>query len=153
LINEIGGRASSERDPTPQVNGAAVNGNVARPRSETSYLNSLIRHAYFDPVAQPLNLSNSPSLALLDPAEQTLCSQLRILPKPYLAIKHALVDAFNKSGGTLRKREARELVKIDVNKTARIWDFLEMKGLLRPPEIENREASGTVTQSQGGESS
>ncbi|KDQ55691.1 hypothetical protein JAAARDRAFT_48581 [Jaapia argillacea MUCL 33604] len=79
----------------------------------------------------PLNLANSPSLHLLTPAEQTLCSQLRILPKPYLVIKETLVREYARRGGKLRRREARDLVKIDVNKTSRVWDFLVQAGYLR----------------------
>ncbi|KAI0319010.1 hypothetical protein OF83DRAFT_871355 [Amylostereum chailletii] len=79
----------------------------------------------------PLNLANSPSLHLLTPAEQTLCSTLRILPKPYLAIKETLVREYARRGGKLRRREARDLVKIDVNKTSRVWDFLVQAGYLR----------------------
>jgi len=81
--------------------------------------------------AQPLNLANSPSLHLLTPAEQTLCSQLRILPKPYLVVKETLVREYARRGGKLRRREARDLVKIDVNKTSRIWDFLVQAGFLK----------------------
>ncbi|KAA1471851.1 SWIRM-domain-containing protein [Dentipellis sp. KUC8613] len=79
----------------------------------------------------PLNLANSPSLHLLTPAEQTLCSTLRILPKPYLVIKETLVREYARRGGKLRRREARDLVKIDVNKTSRVWDFLVQAGYLR----------------------
>lgn len=79
----------------------------------------------------PLNLANSPSLHLLTPAEQTLCSQLRILPKPYLVIKEILVREYARRGGKLRRREARDLVKIDVTKTSRVWDFLVQAGYLK----------------------
>ncbi|KAK2464163.1 hypothetical protein APHAL10511_003620 [Amanita phalloides] len=79
----------------------------------------------------PLNLANSPSLHLLTPPEQTLCSQLRILPKPYLVIKETLVREYARRGGKLRRREARDLVKIDVNKTSRVWDFLVQAGYLK----------------------
>ena len=41
---------------------------------------------------------------------------------------------FARRGGKLRRREARELVKIDVNKTSRVWDFLVQAGVLRVPE-------------------
>lgn len=85
----------------------------------------------FDMPAAPLNLANSPSLHLLTPPEQTLCSQLRILPKPYLVIKETLVREYARRGGKLRRREARDLVKIDVNKTARVWDFLVQAGYLK----------------------
>lgn len=84
-----------------------------------------------DSLAAPLNLANSPSLHLLTPAEQTLCSQLRILPKPYLVIKETLVREYARRGGKLRRREARDLVKIDVNKTSRVWDFLVQAGYLK----------------------
>jgi hypothetical protein len=82
-------------------------------------------------LAAPLNLANSPSLHLLTPAEQTLCSQLRILPKPYLVIKETLVREYARRGGKLRRREARDLVKIDANKTSRVWDFLVQAGFLK----------------------
>ncbi len=59
-----------------------------------------------------------------------LCSELRILPKPFLIIKETLVSEFMRRNGNLKKREARDLIKIDVNKTSRIWDYLEQGGLL-----------------------
>ncbi|KAH6897606.1 transcription coactivator [Coprinopsis sp. MPI-PUGE-AT-0042] len=92
----------------------------------------------------PLNLANSPSLHLLTPAEQTLCSQLRILPKPYLVIKETLVREYARRGGKLRRREARDLVKIDVNKTSRIWDFLVRAGYLKITTEPTGETSAAV---------
>jgi transcriptional adapter 2-alpha len=101
--------------------------------------------------AAPLNLANSPSLHLLTPAEQTLCSHLRILPKPYLVIKETLVREYARRGGKLRRREARDLVKIDVNKTSRVWDFLVQTGFLKistepiaAPSLEARYAQSDV---------
>ncbi|KAI0919958.1 hypothetical protein AcV5_001894 [Taiwanofungus camphoratus] len=97
----------------------------------------------------PLNLANSPSLHLLTPEEQTLCSQLRILPKPYLVIKETLVREYARRGGKLRRREARDLVKIDVNKTSRVWDFLVQAGFLKvgaaepPPSTQDGRPSAT----------
>ena len=98
--------------------------------------------------AAPLNLANSPSLHLLTPAEQTLCSQLRILPKPYLVIKETLVREYARRGGKLRRREARELVKIDVNKTSRVWDFLVQSGYLKITTDPSATASVTPSVSQ-----
>jgi transcriptional adapter 2-alpha len=85
-------------------------------------------------IVAPLNLANAPSLHLLTAPEQTLCSHLRIFPKSYLVIKETLVREFARRGGKLRRREARELVKIDVNKTSRVWDFLVQAGVLRVPD-------------------
>jgi transcriptional adapter 2-alpha len=83
--------------------------------------------------ANPLNISNAADLHLLSPSERTLCSQLRILPKAYLVIKETLFRELLRTGGTLRKRQARELIKIDVNKTARIFEFFQQQGWLRWP--------------------
>ncbi|KAK7023766.1 transcriptional adapter 2 [Favolaschia claudopus] len=105
------GRKSHDRESTPKVADIPTPSN-ARKRA-------------------PLNLANSPSLHLLTPVEQTLCSQLRILPKPYLVVKETLVREYARRGGKLRRREARDLVKIDVNKTSRVWDFLAQAGFLQ----------------------
>ncbi|CAE6467960.1 unnamed protein product [Rhizoctonia solani] len=81
--------------------------------------------------AAPLNLANAQSLHLLTPAEQTLCAALRILPIHFLGIKETLVRECVRRGGRLRRREARELVRIDVHKTGQIWDFLVRTGVLK----------------------
>ncbi|KAI9437535.1 hypothetical protein H4582DRAFT_1853317 [Lactarius indigo] len=99
-------------------------------------------------VSAPLNLANSPSLHLLTPAEQTLCSTLRILPKPYLVIKETLVREYARRGGKLRRREARDLVKIDVNKTSRVWDFLVQAGYLRIGVDQSQQQQQSQSQSQ-----
>ncbi|KAG1888998.1 uncharacterized protein F5891DRAFT_962068, partial [Suillus fuscotomentosus] len=54
-----------------------------------------------------------------------LCSQLRILPKPYLVIKETFVREYACRGGKLRRREARDPVKIDVNKASRVTGSCE----------------------------
>ncbi|KAH7920616.1 hypothetical protein BV22DRAFT_1073613 [Leucogyrophana mollusca] len=113
---ESEGRKSHERDLTPKVGGSQGPAGTGPPNRKQP---------------APLNLANSPSLHLLTPAEQTLCSQLRILPKPYLVIKETLVREYARRGGKLRRREARDLVKIDVNKTSRVWDFLVQAGFLK----------------------
>ncbi|SNX84681.1 related to ADA2 - general transcriptional adaptor or co-activator [Melanopsichium pennsylvanicum] len=77
---------------------------------------------------QPLNLAQAPSLNLLTPAEAQLCSALRILPQPFLLIKSTLIAEFIARGGRLTRRECRTLVKIDVNKLGKVWDFFNEMG-------------------------
>lgn len=119
---------SVEREGTPKLPVSAPP--VRRLRKYIDFLTRASPLTLSFPAA-PLNLANSPSLHLLTPGEQTLCSQLRILPKPYLVIKETLVREYARRGGKLRRREARDLVKIDVNKTSRIWDFLVQAGFLK----------------------
>ncbi|KAH8107707.1 hypothetical protein BXZ70DRAFT_912253 [Cristinia sonorae] len=124
-------RKSHERELTPKVGSAVATSGIGPPGRK---------------MPAPLNLANSPSLHLLTPEEQTLCSQLRILPKPYLVIKETLVREYARRGGKLRRREARDLVKIDVNKTSRVWDFLVQAGFMK---VGNTDPLATQTQSQG----
>lgn len=99
--------------------------------SSTDSRRILRSHRYFFfPLAAPMNLANSPYLHLLTPEEQVLCSTLRIIPRSYLTVKETLVREYARRGGKLRRREARDLVKIDVNKTSRIWDFLVQTGIM-----------------------
>ncbi|KAF9444781.1 SWIRM-domain-containing protein [Macrolepiota fuliginosa MF-IS2] len=124
------GRQSSGPDPRRSSLASFGDSDDRNSREPTPRLPGTTAPAVRRPPA-PLNLANSPSLHLLTPAEQTLCSQLRILPKPYLVIKETLVREYARRGGKLRRREARDLVKIDVNKTSRIWDFLVQAGFLK----------------------
>ncbi|EJD36036.1 hypothetical protein AURDEDRAFT_188495 [Auricularia subglabra TFB-10046 SS5] len=87
------------------------------------------------PPRAPLQLQTAPSLQLLNAAEQTLCAQLRILPRPYLVVKETLVREFARRGGRLRRKEAKELVRIDGNKVNKIWDFLVQAGVLKLPTL------------------
>ncbi|KAI9290808.1 hypothetical protein K502DRAFT_368933 [Neoconidiobolus thromboides FSU 785] len=79
---------------------------------------------------QPLDISGAEGIELLLPDEIQLCSALRLYPKTYLSIKETLIKECA-TRGSLRRRQARELIKIDVNKTARVYDFLSMMGWVR----------------------
>lgn len=79
----------------------------------------------------PLNLANAASLDLLTTEEQTLCSALRVLPKPYLLIKETYLRENERRKGLLKRRDARKMMKIDVNKSGRIFDFLVANGILK----------------------
>ncbi|KAG2188775.1 hypothetical protein INT44_003914 [Umbelopsis vinacea] len=80
--------------------------------------------------ANPLNIKEADGVHLLSEDEQQLCSALRILPRPYLVIKDTILKEYAKHG-FLRRRQARELIKIDVNKTSRIYDFFVENGWIK----------------------
>lgn len=72
-----------------------------------------------------LTLANAASLQLLTEDEVKLCSELHVLPKPYLYIKQSLLREFARCGGRLEKEGALELVaKVDSHIVGRIWDHL-----------------------------
>ncbi|KAI1315554.1 Transcriptional adapter ada2 [Mortierella claussenii] len=80
--------------------------------------------------ANPLNIQNAEGIHLLTAPEQALCSTLRIFPKSYMIIKEQLLKEHARLGG-LKRRQARELIKIDVNKTGKIYDFFVEAGWIQ----------------------
>ncbi|KAK5665725.1 Transcriptional adapter ada2, variant 2 [Batrachochytrium dendrobatidis] len=76
--------------------------------------------------ANPLDVTNTDGVELLTEKECQLCSSLRLFPRAYLAIKDIIIKE-NLAHGFIKRRHVRSLVKIDVNKTSKIFDFfLEM---------------------------
>lgn len=78
----------------------------------------------------PWKLENTGAadLHLLTKEEVELCNMLHINPKPYLVIKETLLKEAMKQGGSLKKKDARALCKIDTAKTGRIFDFMIHSG-------------------------
>lgn len=80
----------------------------------------------------PLNISHAEGVELLSEKERHLCSILRLYPRLYLSIKDTLIREYLKYGG-LKRAQARAAVKIDVNKTSKLYDFFVAAGWIRPP--------------------
>lgn len=76
----------------------------------------------------PLDISHAADFELLSAEEKQLCATLRILPKPYLAIKNQLMREAVKNNGVLKKKDARQALKIDVNKASKIYEFFVHMG-------------------------
>uniref|UniRef100_A0A8C5DPX1 Transcriptional adapter n=1 Tax=Gouania willdenowi TaxID=441366 RepID=A0A8C5DPX1_GOUWI len=77
--------------------------------------------------APPLNLTGLPGTEKLNEKEKELCQVVRLVPGAYLEYKQALLNEHRRQGG-LRLAQARALIKIDVNKTRKIYDFLIKEG-------------------------
>ncbi|XP_037707591.1 transcriptional adapter 2A isoform X1 [Drosophila subpulchrella] len=83
--------------------------------------------------ASPIEIGDLPGYSKLDDGERKLCSVVRLVPQSYLDYKNQLVSEHAKLG-YLRLADARRLIKIDVNKTRQIYDFLLEQGhISRPP--------------------
>ena len=88
--------------------------------------------------AQPATLSgvtpmtlaqdDAPDLHLLTPEEARLCEVVRLQPKPYLMIKEQILKEAMKGNGTLKKKQAREICRLDSQKGGRIFDFFINSG-------------------------
>ncbi|KAL5031844.1 hypothetical protein BDV3_000705 [Batrachochytrium dendrobatidis] len=82
----------------------------------------------------PLDISpTAVGYNLLKPEEITTCSVLRLQPDTYLRIKDIMLTA-RVNQGVFKKREAQRWCRIDVNKTARIYDWFVRLGWLDAPD-------------------
>lgn len=77
------------------------------------------------PNLTPMNMNNenAPDWQLLMPEEQDLCSKLRLQPKAYLCVKDAIFREAMKAEGKLKKKNVREIARIDTTKGGRIFEF------------------------------
>lgn len=71
-----------------------------------------------------IGLSHAVDVQLLSREEQSLCSNLRMLPKAYLCVKESIIRELWRTGGALTKKSARGLLKIDSNKTGKVFEYL-----------------------------
>lgn len=79
-----------------------------------------------------MNVYNLPGFQKLDDDERELCAQIKMLPESYLKFKELLVNECDKSNGIILKI-ARSLVRIDVNKTRKIYNLLMAKNIIWQP--------------------
>ncbi|CAN0152479.1 unnamed protein product [Lampetra planeri] len=79
--------------------------------------------------APPLDLTGLPGTERLNEQEKELCQAVRLVPEAYLEYRGALAAESRKLGG-LRLAQARALIKIDVNKTRKLYDFLLREGYI-----------------------
>ena len=77
--------------------------------------------------SQPLDISSANGFDLLSDAEQQLCSSLHIYPMAYIAIKEQLITE-NISKGFVKRRQLRNLLKIETTKSMKIYDFMIKNG-------------------------
>jgi transcriptional adapter 2-alpha len=113
----------------PLTNGNHVNGGSVVVANGTSST----KHKFIPqpiPGVQPMALSqdNSPDLHLLTPEEAKLCEVLRLQPKPYLMIKEQILKEAVKGNGSLKKRQAKEICRLDSQKGSRLFDFFVNSG-------------------------
>lgn len=76
-----------------------------------------------------INVYNLPGFQKLDENERELCALIKLLPESYVKIKELLINECEKSNG-INLKTARNLVKIDVNKTRKIFNLLIEKNII-----------------------
>ncbi|KAF2999909.1 Transcriptional adapter ada2 [Curvularia kusanoi] len=67
-------------------------------------------------------------LQLLTPEERELCSILRIMPKPYNALKEKMARAALSNNGALNKKAVKDLLGIDAKKSSQLYEYFVHSG-------------------------
>ncbi|KAJ8977526.1 hypothetical protein NQ317_003033, partial [Molorchus minor] len=80
----------------------------------------------------PIEIIGMPGYEKLTEKERDLCSNIRLVPVTYLELKEVLVAEYKKMGN-VKLQTARRLLKIDVNKTRKLFDFLIEEGYIAKP--------------------
>ncbi|XP_076248959.1 transcriptional adapter 2A isoform X1 [Calliopsis andreniformis] len=125
-------RQENERERKQYLNNPEYSWKTILPGCNTSSNNSIMNTVSQRKAAPPLAIKGLPGYEKLTAAEKELCSVTRIVPTNYLDFKQLLIGE-NKKNGSLRLAQARVLLKIDVNKTRKIYDFLAEKGYISKP--------------------
>lgn len=82
----------------------------------------------------PLDVSDAPGVELLAPDEVDLCTTIRLMPMQYLHSRDVLMQN-SRERGFYKKSAAQKMLRIDVNKTGKLYDFFQKRGwILSPPE-------------------
>ncbi len=124
--------ATSDRINQRQLHRFSSQSNSASASVSPSYnSNGMQKSSAIYSTAAPLDLSGCDGVDNLTASEQALCSHLRILPRAYLVIKQTILKEYSKRGD-LKRRDARRLVRIDVNKLGKVYDFFISKGWIKP---------------------
>jgi len=124
-------RQENERERKQYLNNPEYSWRSLLPDSVVS-CNSPILGSTQRKTAPPLAIKGLPGYEKLSADEKELCSVVRVVPANYLDFKQLLITE-NKKNGHLRLAQARTLLKIDVNKTRKIYDFLVEKGYINKP--------------------
>lgn len=79
---------------------------------------------------RPLDVTQFSGHENLSPREKELCANIRMLPTHFIRFKEMLVAADVAEGGVSLKT-ARQMFKIDVNKTRKLFNFLRDEGIIK----------------------
>lgn len=75
-----------------------------------------------------LDSENTADFQLLTDQEQEVCRLLRVQPKAYMVMKDAVMREAMKNGGALKKKNVKEICRIDSSKSNKLFDFFVWSG-------------------------
>ena len=117
-------QGTTERNGVLTNNSANQNGNTTpMPRRARYNVGSLA-----NVVPLKFNSENAPNLHLLTSDEQEVCSVLRLTPDAYMAIKENILRESSRQGGSMKRKQVKEVARIDGTKGGKLFDFFVHNG-------------------------
>lgn len=88
-------------------------------------------------VMMPLDIVGMPGYEKLTTEEREVCASARVQPDMFLEVKDEFIRINGENEG-LRLADARAIVKIDVNKTKKLYEYFLQKGLIVKPVCDSK---------------
>jgi transcriptional adapter 2-alpha len=82
------------------------------------------------PGVTPRKLDGDADAHLLTPEERDLCRALKLQPKPYVMIKEAVLREAIGNGGVLKRKNVKELCRLEPGKANKLFDFFVGSGIV-----------------------
>ena len=125
-------RQENDKDRKQYLQSTEYSWRDVLPRSVVNLNPAIVTSTSQRKVPPPLEIRGLPGSEKLTSMEKELCSNARVIPSSYFEYKRILINE-SKKLGSLRLAQARVLLKIDVNKTRKIYDFLADQGYIKKP--------------------
>lgn len=126
-LSTTGPPDSSSKENKPQINGH-VNGDIPPVPTPLPQRPKFNMQPLANTTPARLNNDTAPDSHLMSSDERELCSILGIKPRAYTAIKESLLREAARQGGSMKKKAAKEVCKVDTAKGGKIFDFFVHSG-------------------------
>ncbi|KAI0017235.1 transcriptional adaptor-like protein [Xylariomycetidae sp. FL0641] len=123
----LGAAASAVTGESKPVTNGSTNGNANGVDGQAEKTLVTRQHYVPQPISgvQPLPIGqeNMPDAHLLTPDELEVCKVARIQPKPFLMLKEQILKEALKTNGALKKKQVKEICRMDSQKSGRVFDL------------------------------
>lgn len=127
-LTQIADSNTPGASPAPRVDKALANGHTNGTLTPQSVKQKFVIQPITGVTPLAMSQENISDLHLLTPEEVELCEKTRIHPKPYLVIKEAIMKEALKGNGQMKKKQAKEICRLEGQKGGRIFDFFVNSG-------------------------
>ncbi|CCD26354.1 chromatin-binding transcription regulator ADA2 NDAI_0H01800 [Naumovozyma dairenensis CBS 421] len=124
-LEKFGASSVHSAAVTNNINGGPRNRSTPVHRAGTDYSQNYNEGSGRKKTMTISDIQHGADFGLLSVDEQQLCIQLKILPKPYFAIKDLMFRELIRTRGHMQRKDCIQLLKIDPIKANKVYDFFQ----------------------------